>query len=225
MRIAEGLERQGRADEAISELEALAAERPGDFEPLFRVGNMLRAQERFLEAVDAYDRAFERLGESAAHWSMYYFRGIALERSGQWERAEPDLLKALDLQPDHPYVMNYLAYSWVEQETNLEQAEAMLVRAVQLRKDDGFIVDSLGWVYYRLGEYDKAVVRLERAVELQPQDPVINDHLGDVYWKVGRRQEARFQWRRALNLEPEADTVPVIETKIESGLDQKPKDI
>ena len=225
LRIAEGLERQGRADEAISELEALAAERPGDFEPLFRVGNMLRAQERFLEAVDAYDRAFERLGESAAHWSMYYFRGIALERSGQWERAEPDLLKALDLQPDHPYVMNYLAYSWVEQETNLEQAEAMLVRAVQLRKDDGFIVDSLGWVYYRLGEYDKAVVRLERAVELQPQDPVINDHLGDVYWKVGRRQEARFQWRRALNLEPEADTVPVIETKIESGLDQKPKDI
>ena len=225
LRIAEGLERQGRADEAISELEALAAERPGDFEPLFRVGNMLRAQERFLEAVDAYDRAFERLGESAAHWSMYYFRGIALERSGQWERAEPDLLKALDLQPDHPYVMNYLAYSWVEQETNLEQAEAMLVRAVQLRKDDGFIVDSLGWVYYRLGEYDKAVVRLERAVELRPQDPVINDHLGDVYWKVGRRQEARFQWRRALNLEPEADTVPVIETKIESGLDQKPKDI
>ncbi len=225
LRIAEGLERQGRADEAISELEALAAERPGDFEPLFRVGNMLRAQERFLEAVDAYDRAFERLGASAAHWSMYYFRGIALERSGQWERAEPDLLTALDLQPDHPYVMNYLAYSWVEQQTNLEQAEAMLVRAVQLREDDGFIVDSLGWVYYRLGHYDKAVVRLERAVELQPQDPVINDHLGDVYWKVGRRQEARFQWRRALNLEPEADTVPVIETKIESGLDQDPKDI
>ena len=225
LRIAEVLERLDRADEAISELEALAAERPTNFEPLFRAGNMLRAQERFLEAVDAYDRAFERLGASAAHWSMYYSRGIALERSGRWERAERDLLTALDLQPDHPYVMNYLAYSWVEQQTNLEQAEAMLVRAVQLREDDGYIVDSLGWVYYRLGEYDKAVVRLERAVELRSQDPVINDHLGDVYWKVGRRQEARFQWRRALNLKPEADTVPIIETKIESGLGQDPKDI
>jgi tetratricopeptide (TPR) repeat protein len=225
LRIAEGLERLGRAEEAIRELEALAAERPENFEPLFRVGNMLRGLERFSEAVDAYDRAFERLGASVAHWSMYYYRGIALERSGQWDRAEQDLLKALDLQPDHPYVMNYLAYSWVEQETNLEQAEAMLVRAVQLRENDGYIVDSLGWVYYRLGEYEKAVTRLERAVELRPQDPVINDHLGDVYWKVGRRHEARFQWRRALNLEPEADIVPIIETKIESGLGQGSKDI
>jgi tetratricopeptide (TPR) repeat protein len=225
VRVAEGLERMGRAEEAISELKALAAERPGNFEPLFRVGNVLRALERFPEAVDAYDRAFDRLGETPPHWSMHYFRGIALERSGQWDRAERDLLAALDLQPDHPYVMNYLAYSWVEQQTNLERAEEMLVRAVQLRKNDGYIVDSLGWVYYRLGQYDKAVVRLERAVELRPQDPVINDHLGDVYWKVGRRHEARFQWRRALNLEPEADIVPVIETKIESGLDHDSKDI
>jgi tetratricopeptide (TPR) repeat protein len=226
LRIAEGLERLNRTEEAISELEALAAERTAHFEPLFRVGNMLRAQERFAEAVEAYDRAFARLGESASpHWSMHYFRGIALERSGKWERAERDLLTALDLQPEQPYVMNYLAYSWVEQETNLEQAEAMLVRAVELREDDGYIVDSLGWVYYRLGEYDKAVARLERAVELRSQDPVINDHLGDAYWKVGRRQEARFQWRRALSLEPEADLVPAIESKIESGLGQDPKDI
>ena len=94
----------------------------------------------------------------------------------------------------------------------------MLIRAVELRENDGYIVDSLGWVYYRLADYEKAVVQLERAVELRPQDPVINDHLGDAYWKVGRHQEARFQWRRALSLEPEADLVPTIEAKIESGL-------
>ncbi len=222
LRVAEGLERLKRYDEAISELEALAAERPDNFEPLFRAGNMLRAQERFAEAVEVYDRAFARLGTPVApHWTMHYFRGIALERSGQWERAEKDLLTALDLEPEQPYVMNYLAYSWVEQKTNLEEAKKILIRAVELSENDGYIVDSLGWVYYRLADYDNAVVQLERAVELRPQDPVINDHLGDAYWKVGRHQEARFQWRRALSLKPEADTVPTIEAKIERGLGPK----
>jgi tetratricopeptide (TPR) repeat protein len=219
LRIAEGLERLKRYDEAISELEALAAERADHFEPLFRAGNILRAQERFAEAVEVYDRAFARLGTPVApHWTMHYFRGIALERAGQWVRAEQDLLTALDLQPEEPYVMNYLAYSWVEQKTNLDEARQMLIRAVELRENDGYIVDSLGWVYYRLADYDNAVVQLERAVELRPQDPVINDHLGDAYWKVGRHQEARFQWRRALSLKPEADSVPTIEAKIERGL-------
>jgi Flp pilus assembly protein TadD len=101
----------------------------------------------------------------------------------------------------------------------------MLARAVELRPDDGFIVDSLGWVHYRLGEYPEGVKYLERAVELRPQDPVINDHLGDAYWRVGRTQEARFQWRRALRLEPEADTIPVIEDKIQNGMKEAGKDI
>ena len=101
----------------------------------------------------------------------------------------------------------------------------MLVRAVELRPNDGYIVDSLGWVYFRLGAYEKAVDQLERAVELRPQDPVINDHLGDAYWRVGRQQEARFQWRRALSFEPEVDQVPIIEAKIERGLTAKPENI
>ncbi len=226
LRVAEGLERMTRPGEAIVELEKLAAERPEHFEPLFRVGNMLRAQERFAEAVDAYDRAFARLSEAnAPHWTMLYFRGIALERSGAWQRAEHDLLAALDLEPEQPYVMNYLAYSWIEQKTNLDEAKEMLIKAVELKPNDGFIVDSLGWVFYRLGEYDEAARYLERAVELRPQDSVINDHLGDAYWRVGRRQEARFQWRRALSLKPEANIVPTIEAKIDRGLGVKPEKI
>jgi tetratricopeptide (TPR) repeat protein len=219
LRVAEALERLGRNDEAISELEGLAAEQPGHYEPLFRVGNMLRAQERFAEAVTAYDRAFERLAApNSPHWTMHYYRGIALERSGQWARAEKDLKTALELEPEQPYVMNYLAYSWVENQTHLAEAEKLLVRAVELQPKDGYIADSLGWVYFRLGNHEQAVTYLERAVELRPQDPVINDHLGDAYWKVGRHQEARFQWRRALSLEPESDQVPIIGAKIEDGL-------
>ncbi|NIA71614.1 tetratricopeptide repeat protein [Pelagibius litoralis] len=226
LRVAEELQALEEVDLALTELDDLAAERPGSYEPLFRKGNLLRAEERFEEAVVAYDDAVDRLSEILPrHWSLLYFRGIALERSDQWERAEADFLNALGLQPEQPYVMNYLAYSWVEKKKNLDEAEAMLVRAVKLRPRDGYIVDSLGWVYYRLGRYEEAVVQLEKAVELRPQDPVINDHLGDALWRVGRRIEARFQWNRSLSLDPEADQIPIIEKKIKDGMDALPQDI
>lgn len=226
LRIAEELERLKRTDAAISLLKLLAEERQERYEPLFQLGNLLRADERFPEAAEAYDRALERIDKPQPyHWMLFYFRGISLERSKQWERAEADLLAALELEPEQPHVMNYLAYSWVEQKVHLERAKEMLHRAVELRPTDGFIVDSLGWVFYRLGDYSEAVTYLERAVELRPQDPVINDHLGDAYWKVGRYTESRFQWRRALSLKPEADLVPTIEAKIDRGLAAKPNKI
>ncbi|HEY5597853.1 MAG TPA: tetratricopeptide repeat protein [Kiloniellales bacterium] len=226
LRIAEELENLERVDEAITELESLAAARPDSFEPLYRLGNLYRSRERFADAVSAYDRAAARLGApDRRHWSLYYFRGIALERSSEWPRAEKDFLLALTLEPDQPFVLNYLAYSWVEKKLNLDKAKGMLARAVELRPDDGFIVDSLGWAHYRLGDYEEGVKYLERAVELRPQDPVINDHLGDAYWRVGRHQEARFQWRRALSLKPEPDTVATIESKIQNGMQDTGKDI
>ncbi len=225
MRIADGLDQLDQTDEAITVLDDLAERRPDRFEPYFRIGNLLRTKERFAEAVGYYDKAVDRVSTiEKRHWSLLYFRGIALERAGQWHRAESDFLQALELQPEQPYVMNYLAYSWVEQKIHLEKARSMLIRAVELRPDDGYIVDSLGWVHYRFGEYSDAVKHLERAVELRPQDPVINDHLGDAYWRVGRRAEARFQWRRALSLKPEEDLVPTIEGKIDIGLDTELND-
>ena len=226
LRIAEELERLDKTEDAVQELESVAAAEPARAEALIRLGNLLRTKERFEEAVSAYDRAVERIGRpEQRYWSLFYFRGIALERQSKWERAERDFLQALELEPEQPFVMNYLAYSWVEQRLHLDRAKGMLMRAVELRPDDGFIVDSLGWAYYRLGEYDLGVKHLERAVELRPQDPVINDHLGDAYWRVGRLHEARFQWRRSLSLKPEAEDVPRIESKIKRGLPDQPKDI
>jgi Flp pilus assembly protein TadD len=94
----------------------------------------------------------------------------------------------------------------------------MIKRAVEQRPDDGYIVDSLGWAYYRIGNYDEAVKNLERAVELKPVDPTINDHLGDVYWKVDRMLEAKFQWSHARDLKPDPDELKTIEEKLKNGL-------
>lgn len=217
--IAGNLDRLDRFDEAEALLKRLAEERADSADPLIELANLLRRRERYREAVDVYDAAFERLpDESQRLWGLYYARGIALERSGMWPRAEADFLKALDLEPGQPLVLNYLGYSWVEQERHLERALEMIHQAVAARPRDGFITDSLGWAYYKLGDFDQAVEYLERAVLLQPNDPVINDHLGDAYWQVGRKREARFRWQGALGLDPDPDVRAAIEVKLTRGL-------
>ena len=219
LRVASSLDRIDRTDEAVAMLRELAEREPERREARITLADILRSRERYEEAVLAYDRVIERLPKlEERHWSLLYARGIALERSHQWPRAEADFLRALELKPDQPLVLNYLGYSWVDQGDNLERALEMIEKAVELRPNDGYIVDSLGWANYRLGNYDDAVQQLERAVELRPQDPTINDHLGDVYWRVGRVLEARFQWRRVLSFEPDEELIPAIEAKLEAGL-------
>jgi len=219
LRIARTLHALERPDESYDLLEELAAAEPARIESLVQLGDLLRRDEHYGRAEAAYSRAVERLGEpDREHWTLFYARGITFERTKRWPRAETDFLTALELEPEQPFVLNYLGYSWVDMGMNLDQAKGMLYRAVELRPNDGFIIDSLGWVHYRLGEYPDAVEQLERAVELEPGDPVINDHLGDAYWRVGRHREARYQWARALTLEPEEDAVADIEEKLKSGL-------
>jgi tetratricopeptide (TPR) repeat protein len=219
LRIANNLDAMDQTDDAIAVLREMAAEDPTRIDAVFKLGGVLRMAEKYTDAVLAYDQAFKQLGDlKPRHWLFFYNRGIALERSKQWDRAEADFLKALELQPEQPYVLNYLGYSWVERGKNLERAQSMIARAVKQRGNDGYIVDSLGWVLYQVGKYKDAVKQLERAVRLRPQDPIINDHLGDAYWRVGRRQEARFQWRRSLGLEPEAAHMNVTKEKLENGL-------
>lgn len=219
--MARNLDRIGKLEEAEVTLREMSRERPDDPEPLIQLGDVFRSHERFREAVDAYDAAFARIPKlEPRHWSLLYARGIALERAKMWERAEADFLKALEFKPEQPLVLNYLGYSWVEQGRNLEHALDMIRKAVELRPSDGYIVDSLGWAYYHLGDYDSALEELQRAVSLRPEDPVINDHLGDAYWMVGRHREARFQWRQALELGPEPEVRKRIEDKLAKGLSE-----
>lgn len=215
----QALEDLDRNDEAAKVLEGMAAERPERTDALITLGDLYRRDERYAEAESAYTRAIARLpSPQEADWRVLYARGISYERTKRWPEAEADLKLALEIEPEQPFVLNYLGYSWVDQGLHLDEAKRMLNRAVELRPEDGFIVDSLGWAYYRLGDYPKAVEHLERAVELEPGDPVVNDHLGDAYWQVGRQREARFQWQRSLTLKPDSELETALRGKLDRGL-------
>jgi tetratricopeptide (TPR) repeat protein len=209
------LDQLDRPDEAIATLKTLAEARPESPQPFARLGDLLRARQRFGEAVEAYDTAIGRAGELGPNgWPLLYARGISLERSKQWPRAEADFKRALLLAPEQPYVLNYLGYSWVERGENLDNARGMLERAMALRPEDGNIADSLGWALFKLGDMPGATKWLEKAVELESRNSTINDHLGDVYWATGRQTEAVYQWRRALVSDPEPGEGPRIEAKL-----------
>ena len=209
-----------REDEAIVALAAVAEMKPESLRAQLALAGALRRAERWSEASEIYDRGIALIDPvETRHWRVFYERGITHERDGVWDEAEADFLKALELQPDQPLVLNYLGYSWVEQRRNFDEAQAMIEKAVEARPEDGYITDSLGWVLYRIGKFEEAVPPLERAVELTPTDPIINDHLGDALWMVGRKLEARFQWRRALSFDPEEKEADRIRRKLDRGLD------
>jgi Flp pilus assembly protein TadD len=211
-------------DEAQKLLEEIARANPSDIRPLDALGSIMRAQKRYAEAVDYYSRAIALIDKpEQKHWTYFYSRGTCYERLKKWPTAEVDLQRALQLSPDQPLSLNYLGYTWIDQNRNLKQGLALIEKAVRQKPDDGYIVDSLGWAHFRMGNYKEAAKHLERAVELRPEDPVLNDHLGDAYWRVGREREARFQWEQALTLKPEPEDIDKIKRKVAKGLPSPPQ--
>jgi tetratricopeptide (TPR) repeat protein len=224
IQLATDLDSADRSDEAIKILKNVTAEDPKDLEAIMALGNIERGRKKFADCAQTYSLGVDVLPANSdkANSIYYYYRGICEERSKQWSKAEADMRKALELQPEQPHVLNYLGYSWIDQGVNLDEGMKMIKRAVEQRPDDGYIVDSLGWAYFRIGNYEEAAKNLERAIDLKPEDPTINDHLGDAYWRVGRTLEAKFQWSHARDLKPEPDELPKIEAKIENGLPDDP---
>lgn len=215
-----------KPDAAIEVLEQLNKTAPNVRRIPTELGGYYRNLERYEDAVAVYDKAVALTKTpTASDWFLFFTRAIAFERSGNWDAAEADFRKALELSPNQHQVLNYLGYSLVERDEKLDEALSMIERAVEAQPDAGYIIDSLGWVYFRLGRYSDAVDPMERAVELMATDPIVNDHLGDVYWAVGRKTEARFQWRRALSfVTQDTDLTQVspdrIRAKLDVGLDQ-----
>ena len=210
----------GHKEASLEILQALARTHGQLLMVQMSLGDGLRRQERFAEAIKPYDAAISMVkSPGPQHWSLFYSRGICHERNGDFALAESDMRRALELEPNEPQVLNYLGYSLVDRGEKLDEALSMIERAVAARPDSGYIIDSLAWAFYRLGRFDEALAPMEQASLLEPVDPVVTDHLGDVYWAVGRTREAEFQWRRALSFEPVDKDAVRIRLKLDIGLD------
>jgi Flp pilus assembly protein TadD len=200
--------------EAIKLARAGAAS--GGVDARINLADILRANEQYAEAVDILGGVIAEA--KAPDWRLHYARGVSLDKLGRWREAEADLMQALKARPDEPELLNYLGYSWIDRGERLAEAMAMVEKAVAANPRSGAMIDSLGWAFFRMGDFKKAVEKLEQAVELEAGDPEINNHLGDAYWRVGRKDEAIFQWRRVLTLNPDAKVKANAEAKLASDL-------
>ncbi|UTO27782.1 tetratricopeptide repeat protein [Bartonella harrusi] len=217
LRLAFILANNNKHNEAIKLLGALKRKFPNDRHILITLAAVYMQENKFAEAARSMDYAIAQIKNfQRDDWKLFYQRGIAFERLQQWKKAEVDLRKALEFVPDQPEILNYLGYSLVERNQKLEEALHMLQKASALQSQNSHILDSLGWAYYKLKQYNQAAQILETAVKLQPEDPTLNDHLGDAYWKIGRKREAMFQWNHAID--GEAKDSKQIRKKLKFGL-------
>lgn len=218
IRIAAMLSAQGKAKKAMLLLKRLADDVPHDANVWMTLADVQRTQKQFTRAALNYSKAIEIQQKSGkVEWALYYVRGICYERSKQWEKAEADFKRALEMEPDQPDVLNYLGYSWLVLGKHHDLAMDYIQKALKQRPADAHIIDSMAWAYYLSGDFKQALKYMERAVELNPADPTINEHLGDVYWRLGRENEARFQWQRALTFKPEDEKA--VKLKLEKGME------
>ena len=197
------------------DLRALTIAAPGVAEPWRELGELLGQQGQQAAAIAAFDHAVaDTANPGSDGWQLLFDRAVAYDRSHRWPKAEADLRGALAIAPDQPFVLNYLGYSFAEQDRNLDEAHALIERALRQQPHDPAFLDSLGWVELEQGDVGGAVATLEHAAEMTPEDPTVNYHLGVAYWRQGRRAEATDQWREALILKPDATDRPRIEKSL-----------
>ena len=187
---------------------------------IFDYAEFLKNNEKFKESIKFYSEILDSINQSHPLFpEVTDSRGVAYERIGEWNKAEKDLLASLEVSPDQAYVINYLAYSWIEQGVKINKSLEMLEKANKIKSNDPYIIDSLGWALFKLKRYEESKEYLQLAVRLLPADPIVNDHYGDVLWKNGNVIQARYYWNYVLNLEKaEKDLKDEVEKKLIKGL-------
>tara|TARA_B100001175_G_scaffold35376_1_gene25760 strand:+ start:1502 stop:3187 length:1686 start_codon:yes stop_codon:yes gene_type:complete len=187
---------------------------------LFDIANFYKRSKEYNKAIEYYTKIIDTLNDSSEIKSdLLYRRGGSYERMGQYEKADKDLLYSLKINPDDAYVLNYLAYSWLERDYKIGEAIEMLKTAYSYQKNDPYIIDSIGWAYYLVNDYTKAESFLKRAVLLMPEDAIVNDHYGDILWKLDRKIQARYFWASVLKMDnADDDMIKKVNIKISEGL-------
>jgi tetratricopeptide (TPR) repeat protein len=169
---------------------------------VFDIANFYKNSKKYEKAIGYYTQIISDLeGDTDIKSDLLYRRGGSYERLGNYEKADEDMLNSLKINPDDAYVLNYLAYSWLERDYKIDEAFQMLEKAYSEKSNDPYIIDSIGWAYYLIDNYVEAEKYLKRAVELMPEDPTVNDHYGDILWKLNRKIQARYFWNNVLSLE------------------------
>ena len=185
------------------------------------MANFFRNAKEYKEAINYYTKIIQIIDDDPEIKSdLLYRRGGCHERIGNYEEADKDLLLSLNIKPNDAYVLNYLAYSWLERDYRIDEAIKMLETAYAEKSDDPYIIDSIGWAYYLIDDFIEAEKFLKRAVELMPDDPIVNDHYGDILWRLDRKIQARYFWRNVLKMEgAENDLIKNINEKMIKGLE------
>ncbi len=173
---------------------------------IFDMANFNKNSKKYKNAITYYDQIISLTDPNSLNYAnLLYRRGSSYERLGNYLKSDKDFLNSLEINPDDAYVLNYLAYSWLEREYKIDESIQMLEKAYALRSNDPYIIDSVGWAHYLIDDFLKAEKFLKRAVELMPNDPVVNDHYGDILWKLGKKIQARYFWKSVLNLKETED--------------------
>ncbi|MDC3175159.1 hypothetical protein OA845_01415 [Candidatus Pelagibacter sp.] len=187
---------------------------------IFDVANFYKNSKNYEKAIEYYSQIITTLDDqSALRADLFYRRGGSYERLKDYKKADEDLINSLEINPDDAYVLNYLAYSWLERDYKIDEAMQMLKRAYESKSNDPYIIDSIGWAYYLIDDYIEAEKYLKRAVELMPEDPIVNDHYGDILWKLNRKIQARYFWNNVLRFDDTEDSMRnKINIKVIEGL-------
>ena len=186
---------------------------------IFDIANFYKDSKEYAKAVKYYSKIINSLSENTKIKSdLLYRRGGSYERLKNYSNADKDLLRSLEINPGDAYVLNYLAYSWLERDYKIDKAIEMLENAYATKSEDPYIIDSIGWAYYLVNDFVNAEKFLKRAVELMPEDPIVNDHYGDILWRLDRRIQARYFWSMVLKMEEaEQELIDQIRTKLVEG--------
>ncbi len=172
----------------------------------FDLGNIYKGFEEYEKSIEKYNLALNGIRQdSDSYADILYRRGGSYERLKNYKNADEDLLLSLELNQDQPYVLNYLAYSWLERKIKIKKSMEMLLRAYKQKQDDPYIIDSVGWAYYLTDDYISAEKYLRKALLIMPDDPIVNDHYGDVLWRLNMKLQASYYWNAALISEDAED--------------------
>lgn len=212
------LRARGENDTALGLIEDGLKANPSDLALTVEKADVLHDQGKDQDALKVINDRIAAKGEGDMTWQAWFITAIAYDGVDDWDKAEAAIQKAKTLNPQRPEILNFLGYGWIDRGLHVKDGMDLVRQAMSLSPHSGAIVDSLGWGYYKLGDYDQALGYVEQAVQLEPSDAEVNEHLGDVYKALGRTAEARYEWQRVLSLSNATPkTLAAVKAKLEAA--------